>query len=176
MTTIKFRVQPIKIESLVIIKLPKNVSAKLPSRGMVMVRGTINDFPFQSALEPDGKGSHWFKIDKVMRNAYKAEVGTNVMLEIEPISEWPEPKIPTDLKKALAKDTKARDLWVNITKIARWDWIRWINATKNPKTRKIRIEKTLSKLGMGKRTACCFNRSQCTDPYVSKNGILIDSN
>ena len=176
MTTISFKAEPVKIGSLVIIRLPKSVSAKLPSRGMVMVKGTINGFHFQSALEPDGKGSHWFKIDKTMREASGAEVGNSVTLEIEPIKEWPEPKVPADLKKVLAADTKARNLWIDITPIARWDWIRWINGTKNPETRRIRIGKALSKLKAGKRTACCFNRSQCTDSDVSKNGILLEPN
>jgi hypothetical protein len=169
----RFEAKLEKIGSLVIIQLPKSASARLPSRGMVMVQGTINGAHFQSALEPDGRGGHWFKVDKTMREASKAGAGDAVTLEVEPIREWPEPAVPADLNDALARDTKARDLWIDITPIARWDWIRWINATKNPDTRKIRIEKTLSKLKAGKRTACCFNRSQCTDVDVSKNGILL---
>ena len=47
-----------KIGSWTLLTLPKNASAKLPSRGMTMVEGTINGFRFQAALEPDGKGSH----------------------------------------------------------------------------------------------------------------------
>ena len=42
--------------------LPKNASAKLPSRGMTTIEGTINGFPFQATLEPDGQkatGSKW---------------------------------------------------------------------------------------------------------------------
>jgi len=35
--------------------LPKNTSAKLPSRGRAMVEGTINSFPFRAALEPKAK-------------------------------------------------------------------------------------------------------------------------
>jgi hypothetical protein len=35
---------------------------------------------------------------------------------------------------------------LDITPLARWDWIRWIGATRNPDTRAIRIEKALSKL------------------------------
>ena len=170
---IRFEAKPVKIGSWVIIWLPKSASAKLPSRGMVMVKGTINGFYFQSALEPDGKGSHWFGVDEAMRKDSGVKVGDSATLEIEPVKEWPEPRVPADLKKALAVDTKARNLWIDITPIARWDWIRWINGTKNPETRKTRIEKTLSKLKSGKRTACCFNRSQCTEPDVSKNGILL---
>lgn len=174
MTTISFKAELVKIGPWAIIQLPKNASAKLPSRGMVMVKGTINGFKFQSALEPDGKGSHWFKVDKTIREASKTKVGGSITLEIEPVKEWPEPIVPTDLKKALTEDKMARNLWADITPVARWDWIRWINATKNPKTRIIRIEKTFSKLKAGKRTACCFNRSQCTDTEVSNNGILLE--
>jgi hypothetical protein len=173
MTTISFKAEPVKIGSLVIIQLPKSASAKLPSRGMAMVNGTINGFHFQSPLEPDGKRSHWLKIDKAMRKV-GVVVGKRVMLEIESVKEWPEPKVPADLKKALDADAKACYLWLDITPLARWDWIRWINGTRNPKTRKIRIVKTLSKLKAGKRTACCFDRSTCTDPDVAKSGKLIE--
>ncbi len=173
MAKISFKAEPVKIGSLVIIRLPKSASAKLPSRGMAMINGTINSFHFQSPLEPDGKRSHWLKIDKAMRKA-GAVVGKRVMLEIEPVEEWPEPKVPADLKKALEADAKARYLWLDITPLARWDWIRWINGTRNPKTRKIRIVKALSKLKAGKRTACCFDRSTCTDPEVARSGKLIE--
>ena len=173
MATISFKAEPAKVGSLVIIWLPKSASAKLPSRGMVMVNGTINGFRFQSPLEPDGKGSHWLKTDKAMRKA-GVKVGKSVVLKIEPVKEWPEPKVPVDLKNALAADAKARYLWLDITPLARWDWIRWINGTRNPETRRIRIVKALLKLKAGKRTACCFDRSTCTDPDVSRNGMLIE--
>jgi len=88
---------------------------------------------------------------------------------------WPEPKVPADLAEALASDLQAHRLWMDITPVARWDWIRWIGSTRNRETRAIRIEKTLSKLRSGKRAACCFNRSQCTDPSMSRNGVLLES-
>src|SRR6266581_474713 len=45
-----------KIGSWTLLTLPKNASAKLPSRGMTMVEGVINSLPFRAALEPNGKG------------------------------------------------------------------------------------------------------------------------
>ena len=139
-----------------------------------MVKGTINGFPFQAALEPDGKGSHWLKVDEAMRKAAKVDISDTVTLEIEPIKEWPEPEVPVDLKKALEAAQEAYALWKDITPIARWDWIRWIRSTKNPETRKLRIAKTFSKFKDGKRRPCCFNRSMCTDPDVSNNGVLLE--
>jgi hypothetical protein len=176
MATISFETRLLKIGAWTLLRVPKAASAKLPSRGMVMAKGTLNGFYFQAALEPDGKGSHWLKVDDAMRKAIGADAGDTVTLEIEPIKKWPEPRVPGDLKKALAADQQARNLWMDITPNSRWDWIRWINATKNPETRSIRIEKTLSKLMSGKRAACCFDRSQCTEPEVSRNGVLLEPN
>src|SRR3546814_14223562 len=44
--------------------LPASASAKLPTRSMVTVDGTLEGQPFQATLEPDGEGSHWLKVDK----------------------------------------------------------------------------------------------------------------
>ena len=42
--------------------LPKAASAKLPTRGMMTVDGTLNGSRFRATLEPDGKKSHWLKL------------------------------------------------------------------------------------------------------------------
>ncbi len=139
-----------------------------------MVKGTINGFRFQAPLEPDGKGSHWFKVDQTLSKAIKADAGDTVALAIEPVKEWSEPKVPPDLKKALAALPHAQSLWMEITPMARWDWVRWIGGTKNLETRKKRIGVALSKLKAGDRRPCCFDRTSCTEPYVSNNGVLLE--
>src|SRR5258708_25754970 len=101
MSTIRFEAKLIKIGSWTILRLPKSESAKLPSRGMVMVEGNLNGFRFQRELEPDGKGNHWLQLNKAMLDGAHAKVGDTVKLEFEPSKEWPEPKVPEDLKKAL---------------------------------------------------------------------------
>ena len=174
MSTIRFEATLFNIGSWTILVLPKEASAKLPSRGMTMVEGTINGFRFQAALEPDGRGSHWFRTDKTMREAARADAGDTVTLEIEPTKEWLEPEVPADLKKALSIAPQAHFLWMKITPSARWDWIRWIRATKQPETRKHRIEVACSKLEGGARRPCCFNRNLCTEPSVSNNWALLD--
>ncbi len=175
MSTIRFEAKLFKIGSWIILRLPESASAKLPSRGMTMVEGAINGFRFQAALEPDGKGSHWFRVDKTMLDAASADAGDTVMLTIEPAKEWSKPEVPEDLKKALAEAPQALTLWMNITPKAQWDWIRWIRATKQQDTRKRRIEIACSKLKAGERRPCCFNRNLCTEPYVSNNGVLLDA-
>jgi hypothetical protein len=174
MSVIRFQAKLTAIGSQTIVKLPNSASNRLRSRGMNLVEGTFDGHAFQTPLEPDGKGSHWFKVSDTMLKAAGAAVGERVSIAIEPISLWPEPNVPADLKRALASDSQARSVWTDITPVARWDWIRWIGSTRNPETRTIRIEKTLSKLRSGKRAACCFNRSQCTDPEMSRNGVLLE--
>jgi len=169
-----FEATLLKIGDLTILRLPESASAKLPSRGMTLVDGTINGFRSKIVLEPDGKGSHWFKVDSTLRKAASINTSGKVKMEFEPSKEWPEPEIPSDLSKALKSDLEAYDLWKDITPMARWDWFRWIRSTSNQETRRRRIEVALSKLKADKRRPCCFNRNLCTEPEVSKNGILID--
>jgi hypothetical protein len=149
-----------KSGSLTLLRLPPSASAKLPSRGMVMVEGTFNGARFQAPLEPDGEGSHLLVVDKILRQT--AGAGDTVTLAIQPSEHWPEPKVPADLNKALSADPRAQATWKDITVMARWDWIRWVNEAKQPETRKRRIESIYSRFKAGKRRPCCFNRSQCT--------------
>ncbi len=139
--------------------LPKDASAKLPSRGMTAVEGTINGIPFRATLQPDGQKGHWLKVDRNTQEAARAHAGESVTLEIAPAAEAPEPKVPTDLRKALAAAPKARALWSDITPMARRDWIHWITSAKRPETRARRIDNACSMLAAGKRRVCCFDRS-----------------
>ncbi len=160
-----------------ILRLPQEASDQLPSRGMAMVEGTINDRLFQAPLEPDGRKNHWLKLDDLsdkVQQAIGAKAGDTVTLAITPSKEWPEPEVPDDLKRALVADPEAHAMWISTTPIARWDWIRSVRSTKNAETRKRRIETACSKLRSGKPRQCCFNRSECTDPEVSKGGVLLE--
>jgi hypothetical protein len=149
-----------KGDSWTFLTLPKNASAKLPSRGMTAIEGTINGAPFQTTLEPDGQKSHWLKVDRKLSEAAGADAGDVIMLEIAPAAEEPEPKVPADLRKALAVAApRARALWSDITPNARRDWIHWIISAKQPETRARRIKNACSMLAAGKRRVCCFDRS-----------------
>lgn len=139
--------------------LPAAASAKLPTRSMTTVDGTLNGQPFQATLEPDGKGSHWLKVDQALRDAAGAEAGDTVALEIAPVAKEPEPKVPADLRKALAGNPAARATWSDITPVARRDWIAWFTSGKKAETRGKRLAVAIDKLASGQRRACCFDRS-----------------
>ena len=148
-----------KAASWTFLTLPKNASARLPSRGMTTVEGAINGFPFRATLEPDGQKGHWLRVDRKLREAAGAGAGDIVALEIAPSEKSLEPRVPSDLRKALAAAPKARALWLDITPIARGDWILWITSAKRPETRARRIDNACAMLAAGKRRVCCFDRS-----------------
>jgi hypothetical protein len=140
--------------------LPKNASSKLPSRGVMPIEGTLNGFPFQATLQPDGQKSHWIKVDRKLSKVAGADAGDIVTLEIAPAGKDTEPEVPTDLRKALATSArKTRDVWSDITPNARRDWIHWIDSAKQEETRARRIKNACSMLAAGKRRVCCFDRS-----------------
>jgi hypothetical protein len=164
------------IEKSTILRLPDKASVKLPSRGQVAVKGRINGHDFQTVVEPDGNMGHWIKIDGKLQRAAALGAGATATLELEPLKDWPEPNVPKDLEAALsAAPPKIREMWKDITPMARWEWVRWVNATSNPDTRKRRVEVSISKMKSGKRRPCCFNLAACTDPNLSKSGRLIES-
>jgi len=139
--------------------LPAAASKQLPTRSMVTVDGTFAGQPFQATLEPDGQGSHWFKVEKKLRAAAGVAAGDSVALQIAPVEKEPEPKVPADLKQALAGNAAAKAMWKEITTVARRDWIHWITSGKKAETRVNRIAVACDKLACGNRRACCFDRS-----------------
>jgi len=138
------------------VTLPNNASAKLPSRGTIIVEGTIDAFPFRAALEPDGKGSHSLSVNKTMRDEIHAETLDKVTVEIARAGDEPEIRVPADLRKALAASPDARAGWGDITPMARRDWVFSITSAKQPETRRRRIAKACDMLACGKRRLCCF--------------------
>ena len=175
MPTIRFDTALYAIDRWTVLRLPEKASKKLPSRGQVAVRGTINGHGFQTVLEPDGYFGHWMRIDKKLQHTAALGAGDTATLEVESLKDWPEPNVPHDLETALAAaPQKIQDLWNDVTPMARWEWVRWVDATPNPDTRKRRVEVSISKMKSGKRRPCCFNLASCTDPNLSKSGRLTE--
>lgn len=153
--------------------LPAEASRHLPSRGAACVEGELEDQPIHLVLEPDGRGSHWFYLD-TLKTELKERLHSNhsLKLKFRPSERWPEAEVPADVQNALGSDPSIREIWLDITPLARRDWLRWICSTKNPETRQRRISAALDKMKGGERRPCCFNRNACCDPHVSASGTL----
>lgn len=83
--------------------------------------------------------------------------------------------VPSDLRKALASDTKVLGLWNNLTPLARNEWICWVTFVKQNKTRKEHVARAIRELKEGMRRPCCWiGCIHRTDKKVSPSirGIL----
>ena len=115
------------------------------------------------------------RVSDELQRAAGVKAGDTVRVEITTNETWPEPVLPEDFAEALkVAPQKVKDKWRDITPMARWEWIRWMNATLSQETRAVRIEKTVSKLNGKHRRPCCFNLAACTEPYLMKSGRLIE--
>lgn len=170
---IHFAAKVQQINDRAVVRIPAPASAKLPSRGQMAVTGRINGQEFATVIEPDGLKGHWISIDKRFPEKVRVTDGEKVRVEMSVTKSWPEPQIPEDLQAALETAPDLEETWLDITPMARWEWVRWIQATKNPDTRARRVAVSISKLRDGKRRPCCFDLSSCTDPELSKSGKLI---
>lgn len=174
LATVQFQTKAYSIKDWTIVELPEADSLQMPSRGQVSVTGTINGNEFATVLEPDGRAGHWFHVMPELEKIANVKPGDDVSVELTTSTVWPEPTIPKDFAKALkTAPDKVKEKWDDITPMARWEWIRWMNSTANEGTRTVRIEKTISKLNGKHRRPCCFNLAACTEPYVAKSGQLL---
>ena len=172
---IRFAAELVGIDEFTLLRLPTEASEHLPSRGQVAVQGDLNGVDLRTVLEPDGRGGHWMRVDQRLRRATGLQVGDTARLALDVTKNWPEPEVPEDLATALAAAPgEVQDTWEDITPMARWEWVRWVKATKNADTRQRRVEVSISKMDSGKRRPCCFDLSACTDPDLSKSGKLLE--
>lgn len=165
---------PERIGSYLIIRLPAETSRALPSRGLVMAEGTLNDILYTAPLEPDGSKGHWLEITNALAEAAGVLEGKEVHLTVEVATEWPEPDMPEDIMSTL-RDAELMEIWESLTVRARWEWLRWIRSTPSRQTRANRIKTACSKLSAGDRRPCCFNTASCTIHEVAKAGILLNA-
>ena len=139
--------------------LPPEASAILPRRGRTSINGRINGKYFHALLEPDGKKSHWLKIDRSLLASAGVTHGDVAEFEVEAVEQEPEPEVPVDLKQALSASPQAQATWDTTTTIARIDWIHWIESAKQAKTRTKRVQDACNMLAEGKKRVCCFDTS-----------------
>ena len=64
--------------------------------------------------------------------------------------------LPDDLAAALENDETAKEAWLDITTLARNEFICWVNDAKQQKTRERRIRRAVEELNEGKRRPCCW--------------------
>jgi hypothetical protein len=173
-TPTAFQGQVERLGDRLVVRLPGEASDVLPSRGQVAADARVNGHPWTTVVEPDGRRGHWLAVDPPLQQALGLQGGETVDVELTPTKAWPEPQLPDDLDAALADAPDLEEHWAGLTTMARWEWVRWVGATKSPQTRQKRVGVSIDKLRKGSRRPCCFDLSSCTDPELARSGRLVE--
>ncbi len=64
--------------------------------------------------------------------------------------------LPLDLADGLKASADASEAWLDITPLARNEFICWVEDAKQPATRERRIRRTREELEQGMRRPCCW--------------------
>ena len=84
------------------------------------------------------------------------EIGTVRRMTTQEIAGGTIHKLPADFRSAIESNAATKDLWANITPLARNEWICWVTSAKKEGTRKRRIEVGIDKMRGGMRRPCCW--------------------
>ena len=76
--------------------------------------------------------------------------------------------LPEDVRKAVSSTTETKAAWKDITVLAKNEWICWVSSTKNPETRKKRLDRMVDQLKEGKRRPCCWPGCPHRRPSAAK--------
>ena len=162
------------IDERLILPLPQEASAQLPSRGQVAVHAVLGGHERDAVVEPDGRRGHWLDLPAQLVRDLDLREGGEVEFTLTTTKDWPEPEVPDDLAAALESADDLAGTWPSLTPMARWEWVRWIGATRSEETRAKRVDVSIDKLRAGSRRPCCFDLSSCTDPELARSGKLRD--
>jgi uncharacterized protein YdeI (YjbR/CyaY-like superfamily) len=65
-------------------------------------------------------------------------------------------KLPADFRDAIKSNAMVQDLWLDITPLARNEWICWVTSPKQEATRQRRIVVGIDEMHGGMRRPCCW--------------------
>jgi hypothetical protein len=134
-----------------LIYIPVDCIAALGAKGRLCVKGTLNGFPYQSSIFPNGDGTHHLMVNKQMRQGAKAKVGDTLAVLMEADTGPRVVNVPGDLQRALSDNTEASAIFEKLAYSHKKEYVEWIEQAKREETRAGRIQKTVEMLLEGKR-------------------------
>lgn len=134
----------------VLLRVPREASVELGTRGRIALKGTINGKPLDAPFAPDGAGSHVATFTQQQLNGLGLRPGDKVRIVLQRgVAELPfEP--PADLVKAIARHVNAKAAWDRFTHPQKRAWVEWLAKITRAEERPRRIEEALSRIALGK--------------------------
>lgn len=76
--------------------------------------------------------------------------------------------LPSDLKVSIESEQKVKNIWKELTPLARNEWICWVTSAKKEDTRVKRIKRLNEDLKAGKKRPCCWPGCPHRRPSAAK--------
>ena len=126
--------------------IPFDVEQVFGHKGQVKVKGTINGYAYRSSAMPNGHGSHFLVVNKVIRDNINATQGNSVQvamsLDIDPRTA----DVPEDFQQALDMLSDAKSIFEKFSYSRQKGYVTWIESAKTNKTRANRIQSALDRI------------------------------
>jgi bifunctional DNA-binding transcriptional regulator/antitoxin component of YhaV-PrlF toxin-antitoxin module len=129
--------------------VPMNIPGRPQMKARMRVKGKIEGVPYKSSLMPAGGGELFVVVPKQLRDKIGKESGDLVEMTVQPDNARPTLNVPTDLARALVKNSKARIWFEKIAPSHRKAYVQWIEQAKKRETKQIRIKKAVRMLSEG---------------------------
>ena len=133
------------------IYIPVNCIAAFGTKGRLSVTGTLNGFPFQISIFPNGDGTHHMMVNKQMREGAKVKMGDTLVVTMEADTSPRLVNVPDDLQSALSENAEASAIFEKLAYSHKKEYVEWIEQAKREETRANRIARTVEMLVEGKR-------------------------
>jgi len=132
-----------------VLVMPFDVEQVFGTKGSVRVRGTINGVPFRRSIHPRDDGRHFMMLNRQMREEAGMMVGEPVQVVMELDTGERTVEVPPDLAEALDADAAFGEAYAKLAHSRRFEFVRWLNGTKNPETRQRRIARIKEMVAAG---------------------------
>jgi hypothetical protein len=131
--------------------VPRLEAIKAGFRARMRVKGTIEGTPFRSSLIPRGGGEVFVVVNSELRDRIHKSKGGVVRLELGLDPSPAEIREPLALRRALARDPRAKSVFNSFTPSQRRAYVRWIAAAKQDATRDRRVATAVERLRRGEK-------------------------
>lgn len=133
------------------VRIPADVTEALATKARISVKLTVGKQVFPTSAFANGKGGHHIMFNKAMQAAAGAAAGDSVTLTLERETGERKVDVPADLKRALAKDAKAKAFFDGLAPSCRKEYAGYVEEAKRPETRVKRVAQTLAMLKKGRK-------------------------
>jgi hypothetical protein len=133
------------------ISVPFSVEKTFGTRARLSVKGTMNGFPFQNSLMPEGDGTHAMAVSKELQAGARARAGDTVTVVMEPDMGPRSIEVPAELRTALAGARVAKAAFDALAYSHQREYVSWVAGAKKPETRERRAAQAIEMLTTGKR-------------------------